>query len=55
MADDSQAAWHFTRLLMLLCWLGWIVTFFVTVTLLQAVFQIRVVAQVVSKDTMYFN
>lgn len=46
MAGKSKTPWQLTRLLMVLCWLVWIVTFFITVTLLQAVLQVRVTAQV---------
>ncbi len=47
MADSRRTPWQLTRLLMVLCWLFWILTFFITVTLFQAALQIRVVAQVV--------
>ncbi|MBQ3695694.1 MAG: hypothetical protein II938_01825 [Alphaproteobacteria bacterium] len=58
MEESSTASWHFTRLLMVMCWLLWIVTFFITVTLFQAVLQIRVVAQVVQnveRGFIWFN
>ena len=58
MADTRQTPWHLTRLLMILCWLLWIVTFFIAVTLFQAVLQIRVIAQVVQnveKGFIKFN
>ena len=47
MADTERTPWQLTRLLMVLCWLFWIMTFFITVTLFQAVLQIHVVSQVV--------
>ena len=45
--EQTQTPWHLTRLLMLLCWFVWIVTFFITVTLFQAVLRVHVTAQVV--------
>ena len=47
MEGKNRAPWQLTRLLMLLCWLVWILTFFISVTLFQAVLQVHVVAQVV--------
>ena len=58
MADSGRTPWQLTRLLMILCWLLWIVTFFITVTLFQAVLQIHVVSQVlqnVEKSFMWFS
>lgn len=58
MATSERTPWQLTHLLMVLCWLLWIVTFFITVTLFQAVLQIRVVSQVVQnveKSFMWFN
>ena len=46
MLKESRTPCQLTRLMMLLCWLMWIVTFFITITLFQAVLQVRVVAQV---------
>ncbi len=61
---ESRTPWQLTRLMMILCWLVWILTFFITITLFQAVLQIRVVAQVAqapdkafisfNEDLMYF-
>ena len=47
MLETNRTPWQLTRLLMLLCWLMWILTFFITVTLLQASTQVRVLANVV--------
>lgn len=47
MQERSRTPWQLTRFLMLSCWLVWILTFFITVTLFQAVLQIHVTAQVV--------
>ena len=58
MQQTNNASWHMTRLLMVLCWFMWILTFFITVTLFQAALQIRVVAQVVQnieKGFIQFN
>ncbi len=58
MAERSKTPWQITRLLMLLCWFSWILTFFITVTLFQAVLQIKVVAQIaqnIEKSFMQFN
>ena len=55
MAGQTSSAWHLTRLLMILCWGLWILVFFVTVTLFQAVLQIHVVAQVVRQNSMFFE
>lgn len=46
MRRERHAPWQLTRLLMLLCWLVWILTFFISVTLFQAILQVHVVAQV---------
>ena len=64
MQKESRTPWQLTRLMMLLCWLMWIVTFFITITLFQAILQIRVVAQVAqaadkafisfNEDLLYF-
>ena len=58
MAKTRKTPWQLTRLLMVLCWLFWILTFFITVTLFQAVLQIRVTSQVVQnveKGFIWFN
>ena len=58
MEEANTASWHLTRLLMVLCWLLWILTFFITVTVFQAVLHIQVVAQVVQnveKGFIWFN
>ncbi len=55
MAQQLQSAWHLTRLLMVSCWILWVLVFFVTVTLFQAVIQIHVVAQVVRQNSMFFE
>jgi len=55
---EERRPWQLTRLLMILCWLFWILTFFITVTLFQAVLQIRVVSQVVQnveKGFIFFS
>jgi len=55
---QNQTPWQLTRLLMVTCWVLWILTFFVTVTLFQAVIQIQVVSQVardLSKGFMSFS
>ena len=46
MEERNRTPWRITRLFMLLCWLVWILTFFIVVTLFQAVLQVHVVAQV---------
>lgn len=58
MEEKARTPWQLTRLLMVLCWLLWILTFFITVTLFQAVLQIHVVSQVVQnveKGFIRFN
>ena len=55
MLIESKTPWQLTRLLMIACWVLWIVTFFITVTLFQAVLGIHVVGQVVRRDPMWFN
>ena len=55
MAGQSKSVWHLTRLLMVLCWALWILAFFGTVTLFQAVLQIHVVAQVVHQNTLFLS
>lgn len=64
MQERNRTPWQITRLLMVLCWLVWIFTFFIAVTLFQAAMQVRVVANVAqavdrgfisfSKDFMEF-
>ena len=49
MQIQTDTSWYLTRLLMVLCWASWIVTFFITVTVFQAVLQIHVTAQVVQR------
>lgn len=58
MQETNKTPWQLTRMLMVLCWLVWILTFFITVTVFQAVLQIHVVAQVVQnvdKGFIWFN
>jgi len=52
MANSKNSVWHLTRLLMVACWAVWILTFFMAVTLFQAVLQVDVLAQIVPKDVM---
>ena len=54
----NRTPWQLTRLLMVGCWFVWILTFFITVTLFQAVLQIHVMPQVVqdiSKGFLLFS
>ena len=46
MPEAPSRSWHVVWLSMIICWGLWLVTFFIAVTLLQAVLQIHVVAQV---------
>jgi len=47
MPVSTQKSWHFVRLSMVLCWVLWLITFFISMTLFQAILQVRVIAQVV--------
>ncbi|MBQ4471921.1 MAG: hypothetical protein II942_01570 [Alphaproteobacteria bacterium] len=55
MTEHKTTAWHLTRLLMVVCWAVWIVTFFIVVTLFQAVLQVNVLAQVFRLDSGEFR
>lgn len=55
MSFKEQSPWYRTRLFMLVCWALWIFTFFLTVTVFQAVLQIQVVAQVFQDKDRVFN
>jgi len=55
MAQQAKPAWYLTRSLMVSCWILWVLVFFVTVTVFQAVIQIHVVAQVVRQNSMFFK
>lgn len=55
MSFKEQSPWYRTRLFMLVCWVLWVLTFFLTVTVFQAVLQIQVVAQVFQDKERVFN
>ena len=55
MTEKKTTAWHLTRLLMVACWAVWILTFFIVVTLFQAVLQVNVIAQVFRLDSGEFR
>lgn len=55
MTERKTTAWNLTRLLMVVCWAVWILTFFIVVTLFQAVLQVNVLAQVFRLDSGEFR
>ena len=48
MPGKASKSWRIVWLSMVLCWGLWLITFFIAVTLLQAVLQVHVVSQVVT-------
>ena len=52
MTEGKKTAWHLTRLLMVSCWAAWILTFFLVVTLFQAILNVNVISQIVRRDSM---